>query len=57
MTRRLVTIVLLSCAWIASMRLFAADFQGATHLVPIDEETISYAKTQPDSAIAAFPRW
>jgi hypothetical protein len=30
----------------------ASDFQGATHLVPIDEDTISYGKTQPASAIS-----
>jgi len=36
----------------AAAALRAADFQGATHLVPIDEETLQYAKAEPDSAIS-----
>lgn len=30
----------------------AADFQGATHLMPIDEEALQYGKSEPDSAIS-----
>ncbi len=34
----------------------ASDFQGATHLVPIDEDTISYGKTEPVNAIALLQK-
>src|SRR5688572_26993160 len=30
----------------------ASDFQGATHLMSLDEETIGYTKEQPDSALS-----
>ena len=32
--------------------LHGSDFQGATHLVPIDQEGINYAESEPESAIA-----
>jgi hypothetical protein len=35
---------------------FASDFQGATHLVPLDEDIIDYAKAQPDSAISRLQK-
>src|ERR1051325_1417586 len=31
-----------------------ADFQGATHLMPFDEETINYSKTKDTSPVAAL---
>jgi hypothetical protein len=34
----------------------ASDFQGATHLVPLDEDIIDYAKAQPDSAISRLQK-
>jgi hypothetical protein len=33
-----------------------SDFQGATHLVPIDEDSINYSKAQPDSAISKLQK-
>jgi hypothetical protein len=33
-----------------------SDFQGATHLVPLDEDVIDYAKTEPDSAISRLQK-
>ena len=32
--------------------VLASDFQGATHLMPLDEDTINYTKGEPDSAIS-----
>src|SRR5687768_13004783 len=29
-----------------------SDFQGASHLFPIDEESVNYSKSQPNNAIA-----
>ncbi len=52
MIRHLATSALLAVSFAISFQNNAADFQGATHLVPIDEDTISYGKTQPDSAIS-----
>lgn len=37
---------------LVSLPAAASDFQGATHLVPIDEEGISYTKAEPDSALS-----
>ena len=34
----------------------ASDFQGATHLVPLDEDIIDYAKAEPDSAISRLQK-
>jgi len=33
-------------------RVFADDFQGSTHLMPFDEDTIRYAKSPATGAIA-----
>jgi hypothetical protein len=38
----------------ASIR--ASDFQGATHLMPLDEDTIGYTKARPDSAISQLQK-
>lgn len=35
---------------------FASDFQGATHLIPLDEDVIGYSKAEPDSAISRFQK-
>lgn len=35
-----------------SSGLSKADFQGSTHLMPFDEDTINYSKAEPNSAIA-----
>jgi hypothetical protein len=32
--------------------IIAADFQGASHLFPIDEDSINYSKSEPDNAVA-----
>ena len=32
------------------------DFQGATHLMPFDEETLNYNKSSPDDAVARLQR-
>jgi hypothetical protein len=34
----------------------ASDFQGATHLVPLDEDAIAYSKSEPDSAISRLQK-
>ncbi|MGZ8938359.1 MAG: hypothetical protein ACXW32_04020, partial [Limisphaerales bacterium] len=34
----------------------ASDFQGATHLVPLDEDAIGYTKSEPDSAISRLQK-
>jgi hypothetical protein len=52
MIRRFVTTALSTVAFLFSLPSSGSDFQGATHLVPIDEDTISYAKTQPKSAVS-----
>ena len=48
--------MVLRLAWLfilnALVRLGASDFQGATHLVPIDEETINYSQSQPQNEIS-----
>lgn len=36
--------------------ILASDFQGATHLMPLDEEVIAYSKTEPDSAISRLQK-
>ena len=38
----------------APSRVLADDFQGATHLMPFEEETISYGKERPQCS--AWPR-
>jgi hypothetical protein len=55
MVCRITTITVAACltAW---LRAEASDFQGATHLVPIDEETIGYAKGEPKSEISRLQR-
>ncbi len=42
-----ICILILLCAWPAW-----ADFQGATHLMPFDEDTIAYSKTAADGPVA-----
>lgn len=49
---RVLEVAFLQCG----LALFASDFQGATHLMPLDEDTIGYTKTQPDSAISELQR-
>ncbi len=34
----------------------SSDFQGATHLVPLDEDAIGYTKSDPDSAISRLQK-
>jgi hypothetical protein len=43
-------------ALLACFSTKASDFQGATHLVPIDEDSINYSKAQPDSAISKLQK-
>ena len=38
--------------WLSVGFALADDFQGATHLMPFDEETIQYSKTKDASPIA-----
>src|SRR4026207_2549383 len=38
--------------WLCAGCAVADDFQGATHLMPFDEETIQYGKTKDASPIA-----
>ena len=45
---------LIACGQLAIT--FASDFQGATHLVPLDEDAIGYTKAQPDSAISRLQK-
>lgn len=52
MTYRKRTIVIAVAALHCVLPLLASDFQGATHLMPIDEDTINYGKSQPESAIS-----
>jgi hypothetical protein len=57
MIRGVATILFVAgAAFLSSSRNGASDFQGATHLVPIDEDTISYGKTQPASAISQLQK-
>src|SRR4051812_26344819 len=34
----------------------ASDFQGATHLMPIDEDTLNYSKRLPESAVSKLQK-
>src|ERR1051325_2758379 len=43
---------LLGCGLALFLRGAAADFQGAAHVMPFDEETISYSKRTPTGAVA-----
>ncbi len=36
--------------------LHASDFQGATHMVPFDEDGIGYTRAEPDNAISQLQR-
>ena len=36
--------------------IVASDFQGATHLIPLDEDTVGYSKAEPDSAISRLQK-
>jgi len=54
------------CAWIllllavfsdcVSIRASDVDFQGATHLMPFDEETLQYHKTEPSGPVALLQK-
>ena len=48
-TRWLIVIVCSALPWLAAAQ---SDFQGATHMVPFEEDTISYNKTPSTGAIA-----
>ena len=51
------TCIALACCITAHwLSVQASDFQGATHLIPLDEDTIGYAKAQPDSAISRLQK-
>lgn len=52
MSFRIKIIAAMGCA-VACM---ASDFQGATHLVSIDEDGIGYSKAAPDSAISRLQK-
>lgn len=51
-TQRLVSWGALSMALLLTASVSRADFQGATHLMPFDEETIQYGKTKDTGQIA-----
>lgn len=54
--RRFVSVVLAPvCMGLVSTGM-GADFQGATHLVPIDEDTINYSAATPHNAISELQR-
>jgi hypothetical protein len=44
--------VIAFAAYHCAAMVYASDFQGATHLMPLDEDTIGYTKGLPDSAIS-----
>jgi len=49
--------VLLPCltAWLLLLQggaIYAEDFQGATHLMPFDEDTIKYSRSTPTGPVA-----
>lgn len=52
MNFRLAKVLICGCLGFGAFQPRASDFQGATHLVAIDEETINYGKTEPNSAIS-----
>jgi hypothetical protein len=56
MTLHAYLIRLTLAAAICAPALLASDFQGATHLMPIDEDTINYGKSEPDSAISQLQK-
>jgi hypothetical protein len=39
-------------SWLCAGPVLADDFQGATHLMPFDEETINYSKAKDSSPVA-----
>jgi hypothetical protein len=41
---------------LSSAVCLASDFQGATHLMPIDEDTLNYAKSVPNSAVSKLQK-
>src|ERR1051325_11788665 len=53
---KLSTIVLPSAILILSTLCLHADFQGATHMMPFDEETIHYSKAKDAGAVAELRR-
>src|SRR5262245_60831064 len=44
--------ILALCAPFGLVSQLHADFQGATHLMPFDEDTINYSKTKADGPVA-----
>jgi hypothetical protein len=53
----IITTVLLSGAVVfVAGSLLADDFQGATHLMPFDEETINYSKTTDESPVSRLQK-
>lgn len=56
MTFRKITVALSLCSWSFTASLLSADFQGATHLMPIDDDAINYAKAQPQSEISKLQK-
>ncbi len=48
--------VLIFAVSLGARMVYASDFQGATHLMPIDEDTIGYTKGVPDSAISQLQK-
>lgn len=51
MIHRVATPLLIAVALLLARAARSSDFQGATHLVPIDEDTIAYGKSEPQSAV------
>lgn len=48
---------LLACAvWMLVVPLARADFQGATHMMPFDEDTIAYSKATANDAVARLQK-
>ena len=50
------TVVLLLAGLHSLLAVHGSDFQGATHLVPLDEDAIGYSSNQPDSAISRLQK-
>ena len=42
--------------FVCGATFYASDFQGATHLMPLDEDTIGYTKGKPDSVISQLQK-
>ncbi|HEV8543052.1 MAG TPA: hypothetical protein VGR78_11720, partial [Verrucomicrobiae bacterium] len=51
--RKFATALLL---YLSSGVCLASDFQGATHLMPIDEDTFNYSKSAPASAVSKLQK-